>query len=457
MVIQKFGVRTVVHKALLATALLALAGGALAAETITLKVAYPSDFEPITTEIGRAYWQDVFKQFEAAHPDVKLQLVEVPGGFSDSENKIALLFRSKSTAPDIVTLSDLNLSQWASTGYLLPLNKYVASTDWWKNFNPQLKTAETIKGNIYAVSQGVNVYGLLYDKTIFTKAGIAMPWQPKNWNDILEAAKKIKASDPSKWPLWATTGTTQGTFGVFAGPGNFLAGSSVPTMQTKDGKWVVDSKGLRETVGFYRDAAANGLLAPTSKILDTNAQATPPTAMSQHQVGIVLGGSWFPDQWSKELSAPYWKDGTTQIGVTPLPTVSGQAPGAATMIGGWVLAVGSKTKYPDLAAELINLAQSKKNSIAAAGPMGTVPPVAEYTKDESYLNYAPPFRAAFAKLPAVSTIAPQDPNYSVWAQGLLMATQAVVVDPKITVDQAIQKMKDYVGNQLGKDAVVTLP
>ncbi len=448
--------RSVFQSTAIALAFAALAFapvGAKAADDITLKVAYPADFEPATPEAGKAWWADVIKQFEATHPGVKVVLEEAHGGFSDSENKMALLFRSKSSAPDVVGLADLNLGQWVSTGYLLPIDKYLATADWWKGFNPQLKAAETVNGHVYAVSQGTNVYGLLYDKTLFAKAGIPTPWEPKTWADVLDASKKLKAISPAIYPLWIQTGTSQGTFGVFAGPGNFLAGSSDPTVFTDDGKWVVDSKGLRETIQFYKDAAAAGVLPPTSQIMDTMAEASPPALMPEHKIGICLAGNWFPELWTKALSSPYWADAASDIGIAPLPTINGGGAGSATMIGGWTLAIGSGTKHPDLAWDLLNLAQSRKNMLEADKAIALVAPVPEYTKDPEYLSVSPAFRPEFAKISLNAQIAPLDPNYSVWAQGFLTATQAVILDPKLSVDDAIGKMKDYVSDQVGPDEV----
>jgi multiple sugar transport system substrate-binding protein len=85
-----------------------------------------------------------------------------------------------------------------------------------------------------------------------------------------------------------------------------------------------------------------------------------------------------------------------------------------------------------------------------------VPSLPEYAKDPEFLNVAPPFREVFAKIADTSEIAPLDPNYSVWAQGFLTATQAVVVNPSTSVDDAVNQMSEYVSNQVGPDAIVTL-
>jgi multiple sugar transport system substrate-binding protein len=428
---------------------------ARADDQITLKVAYPGDFEPATPDLGKTWWNSVIAQFQKKHPNVKVEVQAVPGGFSDSESKIALLFKSPSTAPDVVGLSDLNYGQWVSTGYLLPIQDRLSATDWWGKFNPQLKAAETIDGKVYGVSEGVNTYGLLYDKTLFAKAGIPTPWAPKTWADVLDTAKKLKSVQGIS-PLWIQTGTAQGTFGVFAGPGNFLAGSSDNTIITKDGKWVVDSKGLREVIQFYKDAAQAGVLPPASTIMDTMAESVPPTDMPKHKIGICLAGNWFTDLWTKDLSSPYWPDAATTIGVTPLPTSNGQAPNVASMVGGWNLSIGSASKHPDLAWELIELAQTKENMLAADIVVALVPPIPDYANDPGNVNVAPDFRPVFAKIADTSQIAPLDPNYSVWAQGFLTATQAVVVNPNTSVDDAVQQMNDYVSNQVGPDQVTTL-
>jgi multiple sugar transport system substrate-binding protein len=443
-----------VMSALIAAASLA-SPVALADDQITLKVAYPGDFEPATPDLGLAWWKDIIAQFQKKHPNVKVDVQPVPGGFSDSESKIALLFKSSATAPDIVGLADLNYGQWVSTGYLLPIQDRLSSTTWWAKFNPQLKAAETIDGKVYGVSQGVNTYGLIYDKTLFAKAGIPTPWNPKTWADVLDTAKKLK-SIPGISPLWIQTGTSQGTFGVFAGPGDFLAGSSDQTI-FKDGKWVVDSKGIREVVAFYKDAAQAGVLPPASQIMDTMAESVPPTDMPKHKIGICLAGNWFTDLWTKALSSPYWPEAPQDIGVTPLPTVNGAAPNVASMIGGWNLSIGSASKHPDLAWELIDLAQSRENMLSNAIAVALVPSLPEYARDPEFLNVAPPFRAVFARIADTSEIAPLDPSYSVWAQGFLTATQAVVVNPSTSVDDAVNQMKDYVSNQVGPDSIVTLP
>src|SRR5216684_75391 len=88
---------------------LGLAGTAVKADDkIILKIARSSDFVPVTPESGKAWWDDMKKQFEAAHPNVEVQYISIPGSYADLENKMSLLFRSSSTAPDLAEISNLD-------------------------------------------------------------------------------------------------------------------------------------------------------------------------------------------------------------------------------------------------------------------------------------------------------------------------------------------------------------
>src|SRR5581483_11317819 len=121
------------------------------------------------------------------------------------------------------------------------------SEDWWKSFPAPVQAVGNADGKQYGVSVGLNTYALLYDRTVFKKASLPSDWTPKNWNDILEAGRAIKKSQPDSWPIWLVTGTAQGSSAIANGPGLMVTASSDPTIyDEKTKKWIVDSKGIRE-------------------------------------------------------------------------------------------------------------------------------------------------------------------------------------------------------------------
>jgi multiple sugar transport system substrate-binding protein len=433
---------------------LSASSSALATDQVRLKVAYSSDFVPLTPEGGKKFWADIIGQFEKENPGAKVEAITVPGAYADVENKMSLLFRSADTAPDVAELSNQDIVQWIDSGYLAKITDRVASDESWKGMSDSVKAETTFDGQVYGISHGENEFGLLYDKAMFEKAGIPLPWRPKTWKDVLSAARKIKVSNHDAWPLWLGTGTAQGASGAAYGTNNLLLGSSDPTIyDAKQDKWVVDSTGLREVIDIYRTASSEGLLAPSSQLLNANAIATPPEAMAKHQIGITLSGNWFTLQWLKQVSAPYYPDAYKQIGFAPLPTVEGGAPGAASTLSGWDLAIYANSTKKDLAWKFVQVMQRKENLLEAGLLNGWTPPVSAYAEDKAWTDLDP-FQADFQKLLPISVGIPLKATYNTWAMGFLTATEAVVLDPKISVDAAIQKMDDYVANQVGPEEVV---
>ena len=69
-------------------------------------------------------------------------------------------------------------------------------------FNDAAKEAGTADdGGIYAVPLGTDTRAIWYNKQVLQKAGIAVPWQPRSWDEILDAARKMKAAEPVAGPV----------------------------------------------------------------------------------------------------------------------------------------------------------------------------------------------------------------------------------------------------------------
>lgn len=443
---------TILGSLAVSVALLASSANVLAQDKVTLKIAYSQDFVPLTPELGKAYWASIIDQFQKANPNVTIETTAIPGSYTDFLNKMGMLYRSPDTAPDVAELSNQDIVQWMESGYLADLTDSAAKAEWYKTIPDSVKAEYTLDGKVYGISHGETEMGLLYDKSLFKKAGIAMPWEPKTWKDILDAARKIKASSPDAWPLWMSTGTAQGSSAAAYGPNSLLFGSSDPTIyDTSSRKWVVDSRGIREVIDAYRTASADGLLAPASQLLNATAIATPPTEIPNHRIGITLAGGWFSLQWVKKVSAPYYENAKNEVGFAPLPTNNGQAPGVASALSGWGSSISANSKYKDIAWKFIELQMTKDNLLMAAFN-GWTPPTPEAAQDKDWLA-TDPFQEGFQKLLPLSVGIPVKTGYPVWAMGFITATEAVVLDPTVSVDDAVQKMNDYITNQIGSDAV----
>jgi multiple sugar transport system substrate-binding protein len=437
--------------------MLSVAGGASmagAATKSTITVAYPSVYAFDTGPLATKWWNQVKAEFSAKYPNVKVAYVPIPGSYQDVVNKLSLLYRSPSTAPDVAEMPSAQIGLWASSNFLLPMNKYLGSTTWWPNFPKVIQSEGTFLGKVYAVNAGENDSALMYNKTMFKKAGIPVPWKPTSWADILSAAQKIKKALPGVTPLWLNAGTGSGANGLLQGINNLIVGSSTPTIQTASGKMVVDSPGIRQALSFYRSIYSGGLGASVSDLFSPNAVTDPLTLFKTGKLAMALGSNYYGGNWTKFISAPYWPQAPQVMGDVPIPHFSGG--GVASTLAGWDLAIASGTKNAQAAFNFINVAQSATNLIDAGNWAGWVPPAKNYWTVPLYVNFAPPYNADFAKILPFATLSPTSANYSVWVEGMGQATGAFAQNPNTTVAQAVAILKNYVTNQLGSSAVTTL-
>jgi multiple sugar transport system substrate-binding protein len=431
-------------------------GGGATSGNQTLSIAFSSEYVMATAQLAPEYYGNIAKEFMAAHPGVTVKLIPIAGGPSDITTKLALMYRNPSTAPTIAEMFDANVAQFSSAGYLLPLNKYVSSTNWWNGFPKAIQEMGTFNGQIEGISQGVNTQALMYNKADFEKAGLPVPWQPKTWQDVLNAAMTIKAKIPGLTPMWAEGGTSDGTEGVVLGVGNLLQASTTPTVyDTSSGKYVVDSPGLRETFNFIHELAVNGLNAPTSQLFDPNATGIANGVMKSPGFAIGLASNYWGSSWLAN-NAPAWPESSQLIGVAPLPTYDGSGAGSATLISGLQQAIYAHTPNPSLAFQLLDFMNQRSPMLKAANDIELVPPVQSYASDATYANFAPPFQTEFAKFLTNGQSWPLLGNFEAWSLAFQQATGALIQSPSTTVDQAITIMKTVTAQQLGPGMTETL-
>ena len=417
-----------------------------------IRVAYGSTYVFDTTGLTSKWWNQVAQQFEAQNPGVKVQLVPIPGSYNDIVNKLSLLYRSASTAPDVAEIPTGQIGLWQSSGYLQPLDSYLSTASWWSKFPSVVQSEGTFGGKVYAVNQGENDSALLYNKTMFRKAGLPVPWKPSNWADIITAAQKLKAALPGVTPLWFNAGSGSGANGLLQGINNFIIGTSTPKIQ--DGsKFVVDSPGIRSSLGFMRSIYSGGLGASESELFSPNAVTTPLTLFAQGKLAMAVGSNYYTGNWTKFISAPYWAQAAQTMGVAPIPTQSGG--GIASTLGGWDYAISAKSANPGAAFKLINVMENQQNSIDAANWAGWVTPDKDYWTAPAFTKFAP-YQLLFAQILPHASLTPSSGNYSIWVQGMGNATGALVQNPGTSVSSAVSTLKSYVSNQLS-GGTETLP
>lgn len=355
-----------VATALLAAGTLTACGGGSGSDANTIKVSFKQSTDN-QIKVMDTYLAAMKKQFEKDHPGKKVELVPIKAPDSEYYTKLQQMLRSPKTAPDLVYEDTFLINSDITSGYLKPLDQYLDKWADWGQFIDTAKTAAKAQdGKTYGVPDGTDTRGLWYDKAIFAKAGIATPWQPKNWAEVLDAARTIKEKVPDAIPLNVYTGKPNGEAATMQGFEMLLYGtgdgSADPLHDASSNKWIAGSEAFKDSLRFVETVFKEKLGPDVSDALDPNwSTRVRGEMLPKGKLGINLDGSWLPQDWLKG-SGHEWPEWSQKLGLATMPTQNGQAPGKVSMSGGWTWAVPSKAANPDLAFDFIKTMQTKANA-----------------------------------------------------------------------------------------------
>lgn len=399
---------------------------------------------------------NVKADFEAANEGVTVKLQPVAGTDDDYKTRLALSQRSAETAPDVFYEDTTALRSDAEAGFLLNLDNYVADWEDWDQFDEAAKAAgEGEDGSIYAVSLGTDTRAIWYRKSVFEAAGLPVPWEPADWQDILDAAEAIKSSQPGVVPfnLYAGTGTGEGS--NMQGFYELLYGTELggdALYDSKSSKWVTGSQGFIDSLKFVETLYTEEYALAPAQALNPNIwQEVFGTMFPEGTLGATVEGSYAPSFWVKGGSYE-WPAYADEMGAVAFPTQDGQEPGGVSMSGGWTLAVGAKSENPDLAFEFLAMALNKENALAYDNENSQIAVRADVAADPSYTE-ANPFVAAVTDLVAVTNFRPATADYNQISVEVQRATEAVVTG-SATPEEAAAAYDSAIEGIVGADGVI---
>ncbi|MFI9249753.1 extracellular solute-binding protein [Streptomyces sp. NPDC053069] len=439
--------------ALAATALTACGSGS-GSSADTVKVSYKQSTDN-SIKVMDTYLAGVKKEFEKKYPGKKVEFVPVKAPDSEYYTKLQQMLRSPRTAPDLVYEDTFLINSDITSGYLRPLDRYLAKWPDWKRFAGTAKAAAKGQdGKTYGVPDGTDTRGLWFDKRVFKKAGLPLNWQPKNWDDVLAAARTIKRRVPGVTPLNVYTGkpagersTMQGFEMLLYGTGD---GTSDPLYDSTGKKWVTAGQGFKDSLTFVETVYREKLGPDVSDALDPNfATTVNGELLPQGRLGIDLDGSWLPQAWLPG-SGHEWPDWSRQLGLAYMPTQHGQAPGKVSMSGGWTWAVPAKAGNPDLAFDFIRTMQTEANAkkwyIANSG----ISVRSDVAEDPAYATAQPGIRF-FTDLVSSTHYRPAYPAYPKVSTAIQEAMESVTTGDQ-SAEQAASgyddTLKDVTGGQV---------
>ncbi|MGC9441619.1 extracellular solute-binding protein [Streptomyces sp. WG5] len=438
----------------LASTALAACGSGSGSDPDTVKVSFKQSTDN-SIKVMDTYLGDIKTQFEKANPGKKVELVPIKAPDSEYYTKLQQMLRSPKTAPDLVYEDTFLINSDITSGYLKPLDDYLAEWKDWDRFIDTAKAAAKGEdGRTYGVPDGTDTRGLWFSKDVFAEAGLPADWQPKTWDEVLDAARTIKEKVPGVVPLNVYTGkpageaaTMQGFQMLLYGTGN---GGFDPLYDKGSKKWITAGQGFRDSLAFVETVYKEKLGPEVSDALDPNFSTTVRgELLPQGRLGIALDGSWLPQDWL-EGSGHEWPEWSKELGLAAMPTQHGQAPGRVSMSGGWTWAIPDKAGNPDLAFEFIKTMQTKDNAQKWYVANSGIAVREDVADDPAYVD-AQPGIEFFTDLVADTHYRPAYPAYPKVSVAIQEAMEGVTTGDK-SVEEAArdydEALREATGNQV---------
>jgi multiple sugar transport system substrate-binding protein len=284
--------------------------------------------------------RQMFDQYQKANPNVKID-IETGGATSELQRQyLSTVLNAKDSAIDIYMLDIVNPSQYASAGWLEPLDQYVGK-DALKPYLPVYAKANTVGGKVYAMPAFADSMFMYYRKDLLDKHGIK---QPTTWDELAEASKKImaaeKGANPNLQGLSIQGAPIEGAVCTFLLP----YWSQGREFNDASGKLTLDKPSAIKGMNQWLKMMDEGVIKKNI------AEVTTPVTVNEFKAGNVVFAINWGFAWDRFQSD---KDSVVQgkVAVMPLPSMAGGK--SATCIGGWQWGVSAFSKNKAEAAKLV--------------------------------------------------------------------------------------------------------
>lgn len=211
--------------------------------------------------------------FEAAHPGTKVDIQFVP--WAQAHDKFVTAIAG-GKVPDVAEMGTTWTPELADQGALLEQpgigeGEYVSS----------LVDAATLNGKVYGKPWYAGARALLYRKDFLEQAGVE---PPKTWDDVMAAAKAVKAKVKGVYGI-GTTGLSEHMYL----PTIWQAGGEIATQDGETWKSALNSPQAAEAIDYYASFYRQGL-APKAAIGWEEPDAQ--TAFINGDVAMLIAGGW---------------------------------------------------------------------------------------------------------------------------------------------------------------------
>ena len=366
--------------------------------------------------------QKIIQAFEASHP-----LVKIKASFTDGETYPAKLqtYFSSNTAPDVISIAGDILSEFVAQGVFADLSGYLQKDKLLSSTWPKVSVdAFRYKNTIVATPFVFKIPAIVYNKSLFDKAGLAYPKDDWTEDQLLDLAGKLTSGEGvnkvfgfnlSFWPYYITRG---------------LLGQHYYDTQNRKMN-AVGNEGFRHAMKLFADMIATYGVAP-----DDTAAKTIGGGFETGKFAMALTGTFDMPTYQKVIGDKFPWD------VVMLPTNSQFGPWKGNLfVDGF--GISAKSEHKDQAWQFIRWMSTDLSSQKIASGIG-IPALSSYANSPEYLGDFPEGWKQYNKKAFVNMLERSFiwQTTGVWAKinDELDNQFKMLVAGKISVEQALSNM-----------------
>ena len=376
------------------------------------------------------YVTKLVPEFERLNPGIKIKVQQVP--WTAAQEKLVTAFVSDNT-PDACQLGNTWFPQFAALDAIVPLNEYVKISDQinQEKYFPGIWETNVLDNQVFGIPWYIDTRVMFYRKDVFERAGYINP--PKNWIELLDLSKKIKAMHPreEKYAIYLPTNEWAPfvMFGMEAGSSLLKNENTLGDFSSKEFK-----EAFKYSIEFHKQN-----LAPIGISQVTNVYQ----AFADEYFSIYISGPWNIPEFKK------WMIGnlSDKWMTAPMPGYANDYPGVS-LAGGSSLVIFKDSKYKKEVWRFFEYLSKKSTQIEFYKLLNNLPAIKEAWEDPIFKDdpYMQAFYLQFMNVRAT----PKIPEWEQIAFAKVQRYAELAARNVISVEEALRRLDKDVDRILEK-------
>jgi arabinogalactan oligomer / maltooligosaccharide transport system substrate-binding protein len=283
--------------------------------------------------------QGIFTAYHALHPNVTIQLVH-----QDNVVDKAITSENAGQGPDIIAWVDDSLGKLASSGIIIPMDRYISKSYLESTYNPAAAQGLELNGKVWGVPESVEAVTIMYNKSLVTADQL-----PKTSDDLVTFNQSYATAHPGSYGIvWSPTDAYFNADWFYGFGAQYVDATGKVSLNTPQG------------------IAAAKFIASLRPALPKNIDyGVADSLFKEGKAAAIINGPWAYSDYAKAPS---------NVGFALLPTIpSNSSKPAQPFVGVKSLWATKSAANPALVADIMKFYTNTENQIAMAKVNGEIP------------------------------------------------------------------------------------